>query len=234
MNRVLIITGASRGIGLATARLFAERGYSVYNLSRSNAEDPAIRHIAVDISAADWLEPVRAALLQVAAQADEVVLVHNAGSIIKDSLKQFDAAQFQRVMQINVTAPAQLSSLLLPAMRPGSAIVYVGSTLSEMAVANSCAYVTSKHALVGLMRSTCQDLAGTGIHTSCVCPGFTDTEMLREHVGGSEEVLASIAAGVTQNRLIRPGEIAETIYFCATQPVLNGAVIHANLGQLKS
>lgn len=234
MNRVLIITGASRGIGLATARLFAERGYSVYNLSRSKAEDPAIHHIAVDISAVDWLEPVRAALLQAVAQADEVVLVHNAGSIIKDSLKQFDVAQFQRVMQINVTAPAQLSSLLLPVMRPGSAIVYVGSTLSEMAVANSCAYVTSKHALVGLMRSTCQDLAGTGIHTSCVCPGFTDTEMLREHVGGSEEVLASIAAGVTQNRLIRPGEIAETIYFCATQPVLNGAVIHANLGQLKS
>lgn len=234
MNRVLIVTGASRGIGLATARLFAEKGYTVYNLSRSPAPDAAIRHIGVDISAADWLEPVRETLLAAAAQADQVALVHNAGSIIKDSLRGFDVAQFQRVMQINVTAPAQLSALLVPAMRPGSSIVYVGSTLSEMAVANSCAYVTSKHALVGLMRSTCQDLAGSGIHTNCVCPGFTDTEMLREHVGGSEEVLASIAAGVTQNRLIEPREIAETIHFCATRPVLNGAVIHANLGQLQS
>lgn len=234
MNRVLIITGASRGIGLSTARLFAQRGYRVYNLSRSAAPDAGIHHIAADISAAGWLEPVRETLLQAVAGADQVALVHNAGSIIKDSLRDFDAAQFQRVMQINVGAPAQLGNLLLPAMRPGSSIVYVGSTLSEMAVANSCAYVTSKHAVVGLMRSTCQDLAGTGIHTSCVCPGFTDTEMLRDHVGGSEEVLASIAAGVTQNRLIEPGEIAETIYFCATQPVLNGAVIHANLGQLQS
>lgn len=234
MNQVLIITGASRGIGLATARLFAERGYAVCNLSRSPAPDPAIRHIAVDISRSGWLDAVRETLLQIATQADRLVLVHNAGSIIKDSLLAFNAEQFMRVMQINVTAPAELGSLLAPAMRPGSSIIYVGSTLSEMAVANSCAYVTSKHALVGLMRSTCQDLAGTGIHTTCVCPGFTDTEMLREHVGGSDEVLAAIAAGVTQNRLIAPAEIAETIWFCTTQPVLNGAVIHANLGQLQS
>ncbi len=118
-------------------------------------------------------------------------------------------------------------------MGSGSAIVYVGSTLGEKAVAGSCAYVVSKHALLGLMRATCQDLAGRGIHTACVCPGFTDTEMLRAHVGQDPGILASLARGMTFGRLIEPGEVARTILFCAENPVINGAVIHANLGQVE-
>ena len=100
-------------------------------------------------------------------------------------------------------------------------------------MAGSCAYVVSKHALIGLMRATCQDLAGRRIHTACVCPGFTDTEMLRAHVGQSAEVLSALAAGVTYGRLIEPEEIARTIHFCALNPVVNGAVLHANLGQVE-
>ncbi len=83
------------------------------------------------------------------------------------------------------------------------------------------------------MRSTCQDLAGRQVHTTCICPGFTDTDMLREHVGGSDDVLKSIAAVCSYNRLIEPAEIADTIYFCATHPVINGTVMHANLGQIE-
>jgi 3-oxoacyl-[acyl-carrier protein] reductase len=68
-------------------------------------------------------------------------------------------------------------------MGPGSSVLYVGSTLSEKAVPGSFSYVVSKHAQLGMMRATCQDLMGTGIHTAMVCPGFTDTEMLRNHLG---------------------------------------------------
>jgi 3-oxoacyl-[acyl-carrier protein] reductase len=83
------------------------------------------------------------------------------------------------------------------------------------------------------MRATCQDLAGSGIHTVCVCPGFTDTEMLRAHVGHLPEILGALATGVTYGRLIQPGEIARTIRFCADNAVVNGAVLHANLGQVE-
>lgn len=234
MSKVLIITGASRGIGRATAALFAADGFAVYNLSRSPTDVPGVAQIEVDLGAADWAAHARAPLLRAIAGATQTVVVHNAGAIIKDSLGSFDAADFRRVMEINVVAPALLGSLLLPEMRAGSSIIYVGSTLSEIGVPNSCAYVTSKHALLGLMRSTAQDLAGTGIHTACVCPGFTDTEMLRDHVGNSEEVLRSIAQGVAYGRLIEPDEIAKTIYFCAQNPVINGSLIHANLGQVQS
>jgi NAD(P)-dependent dehydrogenase (short-subunit alcohol dehydrogenase family) len=116
-------------------------------------------------------------------------------------------------------------------MAPGSAIVYVGSTLAEKAVPGSFSYVTSKHAMVGMMRATCQDLAGSGVHTACICPGFTDTEMLRTHVPA--EAMDAVRAMSAFGRLIEPVEIAETIHWASAHPVINGALIHANLGQVE-
>jgi NAD(P)-dependent dehydrogenase (short-subunit alcohol dehydrogenase family) len=116
-------------------------------------------------------------------------------------------------------------------MSRGSAIIYVGSTLSEKAVPGSFSYVTSKHAVVGLMRSTCQDLIDTGIHTACICPGFTDTEMLQNIIKNDPTILEAIKAINGGGRLIKPEEIAQTIYFAANNPVINGAILHANLGQ---
>jgi NAD(P)-dependent dehydrogenase (short-subunit alcohol dehydrogenase family) len=82
-----------------------------------------------------------------------------------------------------------------------------------------------------MMRATCQDLVGTGIHTACICPGFTDTEMLRDHV--PTEAMGAISAMSAFGRLIDPEEIASTLLWAADSPVLNGAVIHANLGQVE-
>jgi NAD(P)-dependent dehydrogenase (short-subunit alcohol dehydrogenase family) len=84
-----------------------------------------------------------------------------------------------------------------------------------------------------MMRATCQDMLGTGMHTACICPGFTDTEMLRGLVDNSEEVLASLAGNVILGRLVDPVEIAKLLLFSAENPVINGAVLHANLGQVE-
>ncbi|MBK9467696.1 MAG: SDR family oxidoreductase [Gammaproteobacteria bacterium] len=231
--KTLVITGGSKGIGLATARLFAAEGYRVVNISRSPIALAGAVQLGIDIAEPDWAarhgEAVRAAV----AGSERIALVHNAGLLTKDSVANVDAAALHRVLQVNVVACVQLDQLLLPLMGAGSAIVYVGSTLGEKAVAGSCAYVVSKHALIGLMRATCQDLAGRGIHTACVCPGFTDTEMLRAHVGQASEVLEALAGNVTFGRLIEPEEVARTIHFCALNAVINGAVIHANLGQFE-
>ena len=231
--KTLVITGGSKGIGLATARLFAAEGYRVVNISRSPIPLAGAVQLAIDIADPDWParhgEAVRAAV----AGSASIALVHNAGLLTKDSVASVEAPALHRVLQVTVVACVQLDQLLLPVMGAGSAIVYVGSTLGEKAVAGSCAYVVSKHALIGLMRATCQDLAGHGIHTACVCPGFTDTEMLRAHVGQASEVLEVLAGGVTFGRLIEPEEIARTIRFCAQNAVINGAVIHANLGQVE-
>ena len=119
-------------------------------------------------------------------------------------------------------------------MAPASSLLYIGSTLAEKAVAGSFSYVVSKHAQLGMMRASCQDLMGRGIHTAMICPGFTDTEMLRTHLGNDPQVTAAIAGMNSFNRLVAPTEIAELVRWSHHNPVINGSVLHANLGQKES
>lgn len=231
MKRFLVISGGSRGIGLATISLFKERGYEVINLSRQQPAVDDIEHVAVDMSAQDWIANAAAQLRESLADADQIALVHNAAVLEKDSVRDIDPAALQRVLQLNVIAASQLNAAVLPLMKAGSSILYVNSTLGEQAVAGTCSYVVSKHAQLGLMKSTCQDLFGSGIHTAAICPGFTDTEMLRAHVGNAQDILDYFSQQNSFGRLLEPREIADTIWFCSQSPAINGAVIHANLGQ---
>ena len=233
-EKFLVITGASRGIGRATAELFLAADYQVINISRRDPQLKGVRHISADLAMIGWVEAVADKLKQWLPTASKITIIHSAGLLLKDNIDTVSAKDLHRVMQVNVVAPAELNQLILPSMTTGSAIIYVGSTLSEKAVANSCSYVTSKHAMVGMMRANCQDLSGKGIHTVCVCPGFTKTEMLSDHVGGSQEILSQIASGMTFNRLIEPSEMAATLKFAAENPVMNGSIMHANLGQIES
>lgn len=231
MNKFLVISGGSRGIGLATISLFLDQGYQVINLSRNAPPLEGVTHIPSDMASLDWTDAVATPLNQALAEADSIALVHNAAVLEKDSIGDIDAQNFQRVMQLNVIAASQLNQLVLPHMKPGSCILYVNSTLGEQAVANTCSYVVSKHAQLGLMKCTCQDLFGQGIHTAAICPGFTDTEMLRSHVGDDREVLGYFADQNAFGRLLEPKEIADTLWFSSQTPAINGSILHANLGQ---
>ena len=229
-----IITGASVGIGRATAQAFLEQGYRVYNLSRRQCPLEQVENIACDLSSDAAISASCEQLEPAVSQSSSVALVHNASQMLKDSAGDCDSEQLRRVLETNVVAINSLNRLLLPQMPSSSSVIYVGSTLSEKAVPGSFSYVVSKHAQLGIMRSTCQDLMGRGIHTALVCPGFTDTEMLRTHLGEDPDVAAAIAGMNSFNRLIEPQEIAELIHWAHHNPVINGAVLHANLGQKES
>lgn len=235
MNDWAVVTGASRGIGLEVASRFLQAGWKVMNLSRRPCPVPGVLNVEVDFSVGGWEARVSPALRDaIGTGGGRVSLVHNAALYDRDDALSLSAEHLRRVLEVNVVVPAVLNGLARGLLTDGSSIIYVGSTLSEKAVRGAASYVTSKHALVGLMRATCQDLIGTRIHTACVCPGFTDTEMLREHVGSDEATLQAVAGRTTFGRLIEPREIADVVLFCASSPVLNGAVIHAHLGQLES
>ncbi len=228
----LIITGASAGIGLHTAQRFLDAGFAVVNLSRRPCPLDGVEHIRCDLADPGQLDGVGERLQSIIDNAQQAVLVHNASRLVNDSAANTSGDSLRQTLEINLVAPNTLNGLAIPRMQPGSSILYVGSTLGEKAVPNSFSYAVSKHGLIGMMRATCQDLAGLGIHTACICPGFTDTEMLRAHV--PEEAMQAVRGMSAYNRLIEPGEIAETLYWAAGNPVINGAVIHANLGQVES
>ena len=232
--KAAIITGASVGIGRETAALFLADGYRVFNLSRRDCPLDGAENLHCDLASAESVERCLSALVEALKDAEHLTLVHNASQMRKDAASDCASDSLQAVLETNVVAINRLNNALLPIMREGSSIIYVGSTLSEKAVAGSYSYVISKHAQLGMMRATCQDLMGRGVHTALVCPGFTDTEMLRTHIGTDAAVEAGIAGMNSFNRLVQPVEIAELIQWAAGHPVINGAVLHANLGQKES
>ena len=227
----LVITGASSGIGLATARVFIESGYEVINLSRSTCNVNGVINIACDLADPNVLPDIEATLHAGIAGTETLCLVHNAARLAHDCVAEVSPEELRSVYEINLIAPAVLNRMLLPSMSQGSSILYVGSTLGEKAVPGSFSYITSKHAAIGMMRATCQDLAGSGVHTACINPGFTDTEMLRDHIPA--DVMPEIAQMSAYGRLIEPSEIARTLLFAAQTPVINGSVMNANLGQIE-
>ena len=231
MKELVVITGASMGIGAAVARLFVERGARVMNLSRSACALVGVYNLKVDLALPDFGREVEAPLVEAVSGCERVVLVHNASHLGLDGADSGSPEVLRRTLDVGLVAPAVLNRILIPRMPRGSSVVYLGSTLSEKAVAGLFSYVVSKHAVIGMMRATCQDLLGRGVHTACVCPGITDTEMLRKRVAGNAETLEALRSMTGEGRLIEPEEIARVIAFAADHPVLNGTVLHANLGQ---
>tara|TARA_B110000438_G_scaffold87298_1_gene86754 strand:- start:589 stop:1293 length:705 start_codon:yes stop_codon:yes gene_type:complete len=234
LSKFLIITGGSSGIGYAAAVLFQKEDYKVINLSRSEIPLKDAIHISVDLSTSTWHEEVRSTFKTLLEDADQISLIHNASKMQSDNVENFDLDALRDVLEVNLVGPSILNQLTIPYMKRGSSIIYVGSTLSEKAVPQMSSYVTTKHGMIGLMKSTCQDLFGRFIHTACVCPGATETEMLQEYVQGNTEALKIIAGTLSENRLISSPEIASTLLFCAQNSVINGSVIHANLGILST
>ena len=229
--KCMLITGASAGIGLHTAQRFIGEGFTVINLSRRRCPIDAVNHINCDLSAPGFLENISNQLTPMLQECEQLVLIHNAARMANDSAVETPSQSLREVLEVNVVAPNTLNYFAIPYMKAGSSIIYVGSTLGEKAVPGSYSYVVSKHATIGMMRAACQDLAGRDIHTACICPGFTDTEMLRHHI--PDEAMESVRAMSAYNRLIDPDEIAEALFWAASNPVINGAVLHANLGQVE-
>ena|SRR5210317_313288 len=235
MTRIAIITGASSGIGAASAELFLGEGYTVFNVSRRVCPVAGVENVCGDLSSDRTANAIASDLvtqLEVH-KPSEVALVHNAALMLKDTTSDCADGALAQALQINVLAINTLNRHLLPLMPSGSSALFVGSTLSEKAVAGAFSYVVSKHAQLGMMRATCQDIMGRGIHTALVCPGFTDTEMLRSHIGHDESIIESISAMNSYGRLVDPLEIAKLILWAHQNPVINGALLHANLGQVE-
>lgn len=229
MDKYLIITGGSRGIGEKTIAYFLERDWKIINISRTSSKLSDVTNIHIDLSSSHHIQNHLQKLHEITEDA-LICLVHNAAFYKKDNIDSLSLTDLQATLETNVVSAAALNKIFIPFMLPGSSIIYIGSTLSEKAVPGSASYIISKHAIIGLMRATCQDLANVNIRSCCICPGLVNTKLLNDTLD-KKTIDWLINNKIMGKRLIEPEEVAKIIYFVANNPIINGEVIHANLGQ---
>ena len=129
--KLVLITGASAGIGLATARAFADDDFTVVNLSRRRCPLPKVTHINCDLATPRFLDNISGQLGPLLGDAERIVLIHNAARFANDSAVETPSNRLREILEVNLVAPNTLNYFTLPFMRPGSSVLYVGSTLSE-------------------------------------------------------------------------------------------------------
>lgn len=221
-DKVAVVTGAAKGIGAATARLFYSEGARVALLDRDadGAQAYGERGLFVrcDVSRA---AEVAAALEEIETRFGGVdLLVNNAGIQRYGTVTQTSEAEWDEVMAVNLKSAFLCARSALPSMlaRGGGVVVNVASVQSFISQQNVAAYTTSKTALLGLTRSIAVDYAPT-VRCVAVCPGTVDTPMLRWAVEQSpdpQEVMDEVNQMHPVKRIGTPDEIAQLIaYLCS-------------------
>jgi NAD(P)-dependent dehydrogenase (short-subunit alcohol dehydrogenase family) len=218
-----IVTGASRGIGLAIARSLLAQGARVTLMARDAAALQAaatglgdgVAWRTVDVSD----EASVAEAFARAGAAD--ILVNNAGQAASSPFLRTDARQWQRMLDVNLTGAYHCTQAALPAMLDAGwgRIVNVASTAGLTGYRYVAAYCAAKHGLVGLTRALALELAAKGVTVNAVCPGYTETDIVQDAVANIvrktgrtvEQARAELAAGNPQGRLVQPDEVAHAV-----------------------
>jgi NAD(P)-dependent dehydrogenase (short-subunit alcohol dehydrogenase family) len=230
-KRHALVTGGGRGIGRAVAAALSAAGATVTVLGRQKAalDDAVAAGHAAGSIAADVTDPVAVEAGIKAAEAARGafdILVANAGAASSAPFGKTDPAQFQKLFDLNVMGIVHAARAVLPGMvaRKFGRIVAVASTAGLKGYPYVTAYCTTKHAVVGLVRSLAVETAKTGVTVNAICPGYTDTDLVRESVAAVttktgktyDEVVAQYVKDVPMARLIRPEEVAVAVlYLCS-------------------
>lgn len=223
------ITGGGRGIGAAIAHALAERGARITLMGRTASELAArseelrahaeTQAIEVDVASAD---SVNAGFARAAERFGAVsILINNAGQAGSASFAKMDLALWQTMLQVNLTGTFLCTQAVLSGMLTAGygRIVNVASTAGLVGYQYVSGYCAAKHGVIGLTRSLALELAKKNITVNAICPGYTDTEIVRAAVanisaktGRSEdEARAELARSNPQGRLVRPGEVANAV-----------------------
>jgi len=236
-GRRALVTGASRGIGQAIATDLALRGVHVIGTATSAAGAEAIetnfaasklsgQAVIANVDDASAIEVLIASLLE---QGPIEILVHNAG-ITRDNLSmRMKDADWDAVIETNLSAVFRLSRLVMrPMMKQRfGRIIHVTSVVGHLGNAGQANYAAAKAGVEGMSRSLARELGSRGITVNCVAPGFIDTDMTRS-LGDS--VTSGLLAQIPLGRLGRAMEVAHAVGFLCEADYVTGATIHVNGG----
>jgi len=228
-GRHAFVTGASRGIGAAIAAALAADGARVSLIGRDAAR---LDQMAAELGGPDRAVPivadvtdaasVRQAFARARGQLGPVhILVNNAGQAASAKFTDTDEALWHRILGVNLTGTYLCTrEAVADMLQTGfGRIVNIASIPGLRGAAYISAYATSKHAVIGLTRSLALEYATRGITVNAVCPGYTDTDMVRQAVGNiraktgrsESEAMAAITATNPQRRLIAPAEVSNAV-----------------------
>ncbi len=232
-GRHALVTGGGRGIGAAIARRLLEDGASVTLLGRDcTTLDAAVHalqpHLAsgaklgaatADITDADEVAAAFAGATE--ARGPITLLVNNAGQAHSAPFGKTDLALWQRMLDVNLTGTYLCTQAVLPAMlaQGWGRIVNVASTAGLIGYGYVSAYCAAKHGVIGLTRALALELASKGITVNAVCPGYTETDIVRDAVANivgktgrtEEQARAELSARNPQKRLVQPDEVADAV-----------------------
>ena len=222
-----LVTGAGQGIGEAIARQLLASGARLTVLGRRaqplqklvNEYPGRCQMVLADVANES---EVKAAFVQaVSAQGAINILVNNAGQASSTPFMKMDAAHWQQMLAVNLTGTMLCMQQVLPAMAVAGwgRIVNVASTAGLVGYAYVAAYVAAKHGVVGLTRALALEYAKKGITVNAVCPGYTETDIVKtsiervvEKTGRSaDEALAEFVKSNPQGRLVQPQEVADAV-----------------------
>ena len=226
-----LVTGASRGIGLAIAQAFAREGASL----ALNARNPERLNQTVD----DLSTPARAyacdvtdrgavfdMVKQIEADGPIDILVNNAGIHVARPFTEYTFEEFSSVIDANVYSVFHVTQAVLAGMqaRQSGAIVNIASTAGRWGSRNQSAYNASKHAVMGITRCLALEMAPHGIRTNAICPWVVDTDMADSFIEGHaaatgmtrEEITNAFTATVPIKRFVKPEEVASLAVYLAS------------------
>lgn len=221
MTRVAVVTGASSGIGAATACRLAAEGFSVVAAARRRdrldalaASTPGIRAATLDVTSASSVVALAASL------PDVDVLVNNAGGAIGvEPVEEADPADWQAMYDTNVLGVLRVTQALLPALESGEGghIVVTGSIAGHLVYEGGAGYTAAKHAATAVVETLRLELNGRPVRVTEVAPGMVRTEefslvRMRGDQAAADRVYAGVEAPLTAD------DIADCIAFAVTRP----------------
>lgn len=231
-GRTVVVTGASRGIGLAIAAGFAAQGARVVGTRTSPQASPGSGPCA-EFIVADFADPAQIeACAKAVGRIAPDILVNNAGINKVAPFTEIAPGDFALVQQVNVLAPFRLCQAAIPGMRARGwgRIINLSSIWGKISRAGRASYSASKFALDGMTASIAAEHAGDGILANCVAPGFIDTELTRRVLG--EAGIRDLTAAVPAGRLGSAEEIARLVLWLgsAQNTFISGQNIAADGG----
>jgi NAD(P)-dependent dehydrogenase (short-subunit alcohol dehydrogenase family) len=227
------VTGGGRGIGRAVAAALARAGAAVTVIGRTEAplREAVAAGDAAGCGVADVTDVVEVKRQMTAAEAARgpiAILINNAGSVESGPFIKADPSVFLAMWNVHLMGAVYATQAVLPGMieRGFGRIVNVASTAGLKGYAYVSAYCAAKHALVGLTRALAAETAARGVTVNAVCPGYTDTDLVRDSIKSvaaktgrpQADVLAEYQKDAPIGRLIRPEEVAAAVvYLCSPE-----------------